>query len=103
MTERVVNTLGSMFHRKAKPMTEEVSQDQIELPLELEASVEKGGVIDETPPTATMEPEIIGLFIAGQGSDAPELHVRFSGRIFVRPLTNPVTAAEIASILSELN
>ena len=83
-------------------MSEEVLQDQIELPLELEAPVGKEGVIDETPPTI-MEPEVVGLFIAGQGSDTPELHVRFSGRIFVRPLTNPVTAAQLADILSSLN
>ena len=111
MTERVINTLGSMFHRKAKPMTDEI---QLELPLEnpnptpedaAEDAAAGAPVVSQAPTTST----IIGVFIAGSGSDTPELHTTFTPagggqtQISVSRLSNPVTAAEIASILSSLN
>ena len=97
MTIHLVNTMSSMISKKEKTMTEEVTQDQIELPLD--APQQPGTETPDPPET----PEVIGLFIAGQGSDTPELHIRYAKNIVIRPLTNPVTAAQLADILSSLN
>lgn len=46
--------------------------------------------------------EVIGLAILGQGSETPELHVRYTGYLKTFPLTNPVTVKQITDILSPL-
>lgn len=76
MTERVINSLGSMFPRKQKDVPMAKLQDAHEL---------------------------LGIEILGQGSDSLELHVRYSGSVKNFPLINPVTALQIADILLSLD
>jgi hypothetical protein len=84
MTLHLVNTMASMFGERPKKEPE-----QLELKL--------------NDPRAEPKPdEVIGLIIAGQGSDKPELTIHFHNVVVVKPLANPVTVKQIADILSQL-
>jgi len=87
-------------------------EDQLELSLgnptqeDITENAVKGTPVQTQDPTS---PVIIGVFIAGSGSSTPELHVTYTPvgggqtQIFISALSNPVTATQIAGIMSSLN
>lgn len=81
--------------------------EQLALPLEEVNNEAAAGIVEENTVVVQEAYTVSALFIAGSGSEAPELHVTISSggvaSIRVMPLSNPVTPKQIADIISQLN